>query len=299
VLFQLQSLERERLANRRAFRVAPPGPSRWPSERDREDPRPTSPRNGGCAPIGTPLERVPMGNPCWRSPVRLELGLGQVPGALRGREGVGVGGSTYTGSGRQKKQRNPELAWWREHARCILQSPSEPWSGHGANSSSPRTVCGSPPGYRGAEARGGAARRLFCGRRSRATLAGRCYRLATHARRDQASVWGGALPRTRGPAPDQGAAGAGGSATTVGRWWPAGRLSSGRARPSPRAREGPRVEEWEEPGSSSRATGSPVLGSGTSGSPSEPTPMGCPPRPPLPRRPRRPHLLPGSTEGLR
>jgi hypothetical protein len=49
-----------------------------------------------------------------------------------------------------------------------------------------------------------------------------------------------------------------------------------------------------EPGSSSRATGSPVLGSGTS---SEPTPMGCPPRPPLPQRPRRPRLLPGPTEG--
>jgi hypothetical protein len=32
-----------------------------------------------------------------------------------------------------------------------------------------------------------------------------------------------------------------------------------------------------EPGSSSRVTGSPVLGSGSPGSPSEPVPMGCPP----------------------
>jgi hypothetical protein len=94
-----------------------------------------------------------------------------------------------------------------------------------------------------------------CGRRSSATLPGRCAR-ACHPRPS------GPNARLEWSPPPT-------------RWSPAGRMSPGRARPSPRAREGPRVEEWEEPGSSSRATGSPVLGSGTSGSPSEPTPMGA------------------------
>jgi hypothetical protein len=89
-----------------------------------------------------------------------------------------------------------------------------------------------------------------CGRRSSATLPGRCAR-ACHPRPS------GPNARLEWSPPPT-------------RWSPAGRMSPGRARPSPRAREGPRVEEWEEPGSSSRATGSPVLGSGTSGSPRNP-----------------------------
>jgi hypothetical protein len=85
--------------------------------------------------------------------------------------------------------------------------------------------------------------------------------LAPHAHRDQASAWGGALPQPGGRGFTTMVREVAGRALAV--------LSCCRGR-------GGATGTGEEPGSSSRATGSPVLGSGSSGTLSEPTPMGCP-----------------------
>jgi hypothetical protein len=97
--------------------------------------------------------------------------------------------------------------------------------------------------------------------------------------------------RSWGAGPDQGGLAPGAPSRRLGRWSPAGRPSPGRSSRLPRASRG--HEDWGRAGSSSRATDGLVPRPGSSGSPSEPAPMGCPPRPPLPQRSRRPRLLPG------
>jgi hypothetical protein len=85
--------------------------------------------------------------------------------------------------------------------RCVGPRPRSRKGSASRPSRSPPSLCGSPPGYRGAEARGGAARRLFCGRRSRATLHRRRGRGRGHGSMTGESPGGEPRSRAVGPAP--------------------------------------------------------------------------------------------------
>ena len=60
------------------------------------------------------------GRPRGRCPIRLELGSGQVQGAVRGREKSFLAADLHKLWNAQKKT-DPALAWWAENSKCCYQ----------------------------------------------------------------------------------------------------------------------------------------------------------------------------------
>jgi hypothetical protein len=89
---------------------------------------------------GIPSDPVPDGEPCWRGPVRLELGAWISAGSVPRRREVGVRGRSAPA--RERKRSGASRSWPGGRSARGARNPFAPWSGRYMTSSPPRRVRG-------------------------------------------------------------------------------------------------------------------------------------------------------------